>query len=82
MRRFYLILLLIAVAGTGSCSVRRASFERGPAVGHDAERPLVGYLQHRGRLYRIGDLLDPRLRAPSDDPFVREFDPDHMWAGF
>jgi hypothetical protein len=44
-------------------------------------RYSLGYLEHRGRMYALEDLMDPAYRASSDAPFVREFDVDNFWAG-
>ncbi len=41
----------------------------------------LGYLEHRGQMYALEDLMDPAYRAASSDPFVREFDLDGIWAG-
>ena len=44
------------------------------------EMPTVGYIECRGRLYKIDDLLDADYRAKSKDPFVRDFRPDTVYA--
>ncbi len=41
----------------------------------------LGYLEHRGRMYALEDLMDPAYRASSDAPFVREFNVEAIWAG-
>jgi hypothetical protein len=33
----------------------------------------VGLIEHRGRYYFIEQLMDPKFRQVSQDPFVREF---------
>ncbi len=64
------------------------SIKQGPkqsAETNTNEMPNIGLLEHRGRFYRIEDLMNPAYRAESNDPFVRKFVPDTNvaipWAG-
>ena len=81
MRRVGLALLVALATWVGSCSQRAPRPWVAGVAADDAKKPLVGYLGHRGRLYRIEDVLDPTFRAESDDPFLRDLDPREMWAG-
>ncbi len=42
--------------------------------------PSLGELQHRGQRYALRDLADQAYREASNDPFVRNFDPETVWA--
>jgi len=44
-------------------------------------RPSLGQLEHRGRRYALRDLASQAYRQASDDPFVRNFDPQMVYAG-
>lgn len=50
-----------------------------------ADSNSIGLIEHRGRFYRLEDLMNPAYRAESNDPFVRQFAPDTnvaiSWAG-
>ena len=50
-----------------------------------ADSHSIGLIEHRGRFYRLEDLMNPAYRAESNDPFVRQFAPDTNvaipWAG-
>lgn len=76
------LLLGLAVVG---CAVTPKATDSGKGDAFDGVKPsALGYLEHRGRLYRLEDLLDPRFRAASADPFVREFTARGLhavWAG-
>ena len=81
MRRVGLALLVALATWVGSCSQRAPRPWVAGVAADDAKKPLVGYLGHRGRLYRIEDVLDPTFRAESDDPFLQDLNPREMWAG-
>ncbi len=73
-----LSLGLIASCSQVAPQPTRPAIERSP-------QKFIGVLEHRGKFYRIEDLMDPSYRAESDDPFVKGFMADsHLatpWAG-
>jgi hypothetical protein len=74
------LLLGLVVAG---CSTRsKVAPGSGGVLLDGMERSSLGYLQHRGRVYRLEDLLDPRFRAASDDPFVQQLRLDKLYASW
>ena len=42
--------------------------------------PSLGELEHRGHRYALRDLNNQAYRDASDDPFVRNFNPETVWA--
>ena len=42
--------------------------------------PSLGELEHRGHRYALRDLSNQAYRDASDDPFVRNFDSETIWA--
>jgi len=77
--RGLLVLAIAALAVLAGCSMLPKSSQR-PARGIRESAPSLGYLEHRGQTYPLRDLLDPRFRAQSRDPFARDFDPAHHIA--
>lgn len=79
--RFKPVVALVAAFATiAGCSAPTPFIQLTRAGTADGSRPLVGYLEHRGRLYAISDLLDPEFRAASEVDFVGDFDPDTVYA--
>ena len=79
-----LLTLLTGLATAGCAAPASVSELRSAGLIDEKGRPSLGYLEHRGRIYPLNQLLDPEYRAASDDPFVREFRPQRIhanWAG-
>ena len=78
------VILSFGLTAAGCSTPARVSGGPGSTGAGENGQAWLGYLKHRERLYRLDELLDPRYRAASDDPFVRQFHPDGMyadWAG-
>src|SRR5712671_5250188 len=75
--------VLLAVVAVCSCQALRP--HPGPAMGKTIDaRPGIGLIEHRGRFYRMEDLMDPAFRAASNERFVKNFGDTHIvrdWAG-
>ena len=80
LNRFAVVVL--AVVAVCSCQALRPGSASTARKTIEA-RPGIGMIEHRGRFYRMEDLMDPTYRAASNDKFVREFgDPKFAeWAG-
>ena len=75
--------VLLAVAAVCSCQSLRTRPSTTPTKVSDGQ-PGIGLIEHRGRFYRMEDLMDPAYRAASSDRFVKNFGDTHLvqeWAG-
>lgn len=52
----------------------------GCATAPPATAPSLGELEHRGRRYALRELIDENYHDAGKDPFLRNFDPDTVWA--
>jgi len=78
------VTLSLGLMAVGCSTPAKVSVGPGGGLADEGGRAWLGYLKHREWVYRLEDLLDPRYRAASDDPFVRQFEARHMyadWAG-
>jgi hypothetical protein len=78
------LVALLGLMAAGCSTPAKVSGPEDARYVVDEDRPLAGYLEHRGRRYRVDHLFDARQRAASRDPFVRQFDPRNTladWAG-
>lgn len=79
-RRILVTSLVVAISAFAGCSAPQ-QVEKGP---EPAPRS-IGLVEHRGRIYRMENLMDPAYRAKSGDPFVRGFAEENNiaieWAG-
>lgn len=73
-RRSILIVAAVVPLLLGSCQTASLT----PVSTEPA--PSLGSLEHRGRRYDLRDLNSQAYRDASADPFVRNFNPDLLWA--
>ncbi len=77
MARKIFTLALISLAFVGP----PASCNTMPFPTPDGSRSQqVVLIERRGKFYRYDDLMNPAYRAQSDDPFIRNFDPNVYFA--
>ncbi len=86
MRRMCFLTMTVSMSGCGGLvDVPPTPIDPAPQIAEAAPPPSLGALEHRGRRHELRDLLGADYRAASNDPFVRDFDPDRavavVWAG-
>lgn len=75
--------VLLAVVAICSCHALRPRTASTLIKSFEKVRGL-GLIEHRGKFYRLEDLMDPAYRAASSEKFVREFGATNvanLWAG-
>ena len=81
VRKVALGVMLAVVVSVGSRPTASEPVLADVPPAGEGGQPRLGYLEHRGNMYALEDLMDPEYRAASDDDFVRTFDPGAVWAG-
>ena len=75
-----MVSLFTCLLVAGGCAISRQGppMAQGPAAVSKAVS--LGYIVHRERQHEVRDLMSDAYRETSDDPFVRDFDPQTVFA--
>jgi len=75
-------VVLLAVVAICACQSVRPRISPVPAKSVEVPPLGIGLIAHRGKFYRLEDLMDPAYRAASSDKFVRDFGDSHIVTGW